>query len=217
MVTVSGKISVAIADDHPMIIDGLQNILAKHTDMVLQAYYRNGAELLTGLDQQQPDVLLLDIQMPNITGDELTPLILKKHPQVKILILTNFDSALYANNMFKRGAHGYILKTSENDRLVEAIHTVYQGNLFLEAPMREKIERMAQRERNAAFSKSTLTPRELEILQLLVNGFTAPQVAEQCFLSLRTVANYRTSIMLKLDVNNTAMLVKKALLLGLAE
>lgn len=217
MAKASGKISIAIADDHPMIIDGLQNILAKQQDMLLQAYYKNGTDLLAGLEQKQPDVLLLDIQMPNITGDELTPLILKKYPNIKILILTNFDSALYANNMFKRGAHGYILKTSENIRLIEAIHTVYAGEQFLEAHMREKIQSMAQREKNAAFSKSTLTPRELEILQLLVNGFTAPQIAEQCFLSQRTVVNYRTSIMLKLEVNNTAMLVKKALLLGLAE
>jgi DNA-binding NarL/FixJ family response regulator len=211
------SIYVSIADDHPMIIDGLQNILPNYPDIVLKGSYKNGNALLEGLELFLPDVLLLDIQMPDITGDELAPLLLKRYPELKILVLTNFDSALYANNMFKRGAHGYLLKTAENATLIEAIKTVYEGKQYLQDNMKEKIRQMSIRDKNASFSKSTLTPRELEILQLIVNGFSAPQIAEQCFLSQRTVVNYRTSIMLKLDVNNTAMLVKKALTTGLAE
>ncbi len=210
-------ITISIADDHPMIIDGLQNILPHYPNIVLKGSYKNGTSLLAGLEHYLPDVLLLDIQMPDITGDELTPILLKKYPDLKILVLTNFESALYANNMFKRGAHGYLLKTAENITLISAIEKVYQGEQFVEERMQEKIRQMNIREKNASFSKSTLTPRESEILQLLVNGYTAPQIAETCFLSLRTVVNYRTSIMLKLDVNNTAMLVKKALTMGLAE
>lgn len=211
------SITISIADDHPMIIDGLQNILPHYPNILLKGSYRNGNALLAGLAAYLPDVLLLDIQMPDITGDELTPLLLKKYPGLKILVLTNFESALYANNMFKRGAHGYLLKTAENITLISAIEKVYHGAQFIEDHMQEKIKQMNIRDKNAAFSKSTLTPRESEILQLLVNGYTAPQIAETCFLSLRTVVNYRTSIMLKLDVNNTAMLVKKALTMGLAQ
>lgn len=211
------SIHIAIADDHPMIIDGLQNILPNYPDIVLKGCYKNGNALLDGLQTFLPDVLLLDIQMPDLTGDELAPILLKRYPGLKILVLTNFDSALYANNMFKRGAHGYLLKTAENLTLVEAIRTVYEGGQYLQEHMKEKIRQMSIRDKKASFSKSTLTPRELEILQLIVNGHSAPQIAEQCFLSLRTVVNYRTSIMLKLDVNNTAMLVKKALTTGLAE
>lgn len=211
------KINISIADDHPMIIDGLQNILPRFPEFALMGTYKNGTTLLEGLTVTLPDVLLLDIQMPDITGDELAPVILKKYPELKILVLTNFDSALYANNMFKRGAHGYVLKTAETGILAEAIKTVFEGRQFIEEGMKEKIRQIKLKDKNAAFSKATLTPRELEILQLLVNGFTAPQIAEKCFLSLRTVVNYRTSIMLKLDVNNTATLVKKALTTGLAE
>jgi DNA-binding NarL/FixJ family response regulator len=211
------NINISIADDHPMIIDGLQNILPYYPHIILQGSYKNGTTLLAGLEEHLPDVLLLDLQMPDISGDELTPVLLKKYPELKILVLTNFDSALYANNMFKRGAHGYLLKTAESTTLIEAIETVYRGDEFIESSMKEKIRQMTVRDKNASFSKSTLTPREIEILQLLVNGYTAPQIAEQCFLSLRTVVNYRTSIMLKLDVNNTATLVKKALTTGLAE
>ncbi|WP_118976241.1 response regulator [Taibaiella koreensis] len=211
------SIHIAIADDHPMIIDGLQNILPGYPDIILKGSYKNGNALLEGMETARPDVLLLDIQMPDLTGDELAPVLLKRYPGLKILVLTNFDSALYANNMFKRGAHGYLLKTAENSTLVEAIRTVYEGGRYLQDSMKEKIRQMSIRDQKASFSKSTLTPRELEILQLIVNGYSAPQIAEQCFLSLRTVVNYRTSIMLKLDVNNTAMLVKKALTTGLAE
>ncbi|WP_118950386.1 response regulator [Taibaiella helva] len=211
------SIHIAIADDHPMIIDGLQNILPNYPDIILKGSYKSGNALLEGMENTRPDVLLLDIQMPDLTGDELAPLLLKRYPELRILVLTNFDSALYANNMFKRGAHGYLLKTAENSTLVEAIRTVYEGGQYLQESMKEKIRQMSIRDKKASFSKSTLTPRELEILQLIVNGYSAPQIAEQCFLSLRTVVNYRTSIMLKLDVNNTAMLVKKALTTGLAE
>ncbi len=211
------SIYIAIADDHPMILDGLQNILPHYPDVVLKGSYKNGNALLEGLETFLPDVLLLDIQMPDLTGDELAPVLLKRYPDLKILVLTNFDSALYANNMFKRGVHGYLLKTAENSVLIEAIRTVYEGRQYLQDSMKEKIRQMSIRDKNASFSKSTLTPRELEILQLIVNGYSAPQIAEQCFLSQRTVVNYRTSIMLKLDVNNTAMLVKKALTSGLAE
>lgn len=211
------NIQVSIADDHPMIIDGLQSILPFYPHIQLIGCYTNGMTLLSGLEIQIPDVLLMDIQMPDITGDELTPIILKKYPTLKILVLTNFDSALYANNMFKRGAHGYLLKTADRTTLIRAIETVYKGNEFLEEDMSAKIREMDIQDRNSTFSKTTLTPREKEILQLIVDGLTAPEIARKIFLSLGTVANYRTSIMLKLDVSNTASLVKRALKLGLAQ
>ncbi|MFA6059100.1 MAG: response regulator transcription factor [Taibaiella sp.] len=211
------NIQVSIADDHPMIIDGLQSILPFYPHIQLIGCYANGVALLSGLEIQIPDVLLMDIQMPDITGDELTPIILKKYPALKILVLTNFDSALYANNMFKRGAHGYLLKTADRTTLIKAIETVYMGNEFLEEDMSAKIREMDIQDRNSTFSKTTLTPREKEVLQLIVDGLTAPEIAKKIFLSLGTVANYRTSIMLKLDVNNTASLVKRALKLGLAQ
>lgn len=211
------KITVYIADDHPMIIEGLRKSLPHYPHIDVKDAFKNGNDLLQGLEAFVPDVLLLDIQMPDLTGDELAPILRKKYPDLKILVLTNFDSALYARNMFLRGAHGYLLKTAENTTLVAAIEAVHRGEEFVEEVMQEKIDKMALREKNAVFSKATLTPREKEVLQHLVNGQTAPQIAETCFLSLRTVVNYRTSIMRKLDAHNTATLVKKALLLGLAE
>ncbi len=210
------QIRIAIADDHPLVIGGVQNVLLRYPHIVLTGTYNNGVALVEGLATNEPDVLLLDIQLPDQTGDELAPVILKKHPRLRILTLTNFDSSLYAQNMFRHGVRGYILKNAEERMLITAIETVFAGEVFLDPAMKDKMEHAALRIHKRSSSKSTLTLREKEILQLLVNGSTCPQIAEQLFLSVNTVVNYRASIMLKLDVTNTAALVKKALLTGLA-
>jgi len=211
------QIRIAIADDHPLVIGGVENILPRYPHILLTATYPNGAALMEGLAAMLPDVLLLDIQLPDQTGDELAPVIMKKYPSLKILTLTNFDSSLYVQNMFRHGVHGYILKNAEERLLISAIETVYAGGEFLDPAMKEKMQHAALRVQKRSSSRSTLTLREKEILQLLVNGSTCPQIAEHLFLSVNTVVNYRASIMLKLDVSNTAALVKKALLTGLAQ
>lgn len=192
-------------------------MLLHYSHIALISTFSNGDDLLKGLQQEIPDVLLLDIQIPGKTGEELAPIILKKYPSIKILTLTNFDSILYATNMLARGVHGYILKTAEHEVLIQAIETVYGGGQFIEDTMQEKLQQAYSRIERRASLKSTLTLREKEILQLIVNGCTSPEIAEQLFLSVNTVDTYRTNIMLKLDVNNTAGLVKKALKMGLAE
>jgi len=211
------NIKIAIADDHPLVIGGLQNVLHRYSHIQLVNTYSNGTELLAGLEITLPDVLLLDIQLPGQTGDELAPLILKNYPDIKILVLTNFDSSLYVNNMFRHGVHGYLLKTANEKVLIRAIEDVYNGEQFIDDEMKVKLQRTALRIEKRKFSKSNLTPREKEILQLLVNGNTCPEIAKTLFLSVTTVVNYRASIMMKLEVNNTAAMVKKSLQLGLAK
>lgn len=211
------SIRIAIADDHPIVIDGLQNMLLLHPDIILTGTYNGGQSLLDGMQHDLPDVLLLDIQLPDRSGEELTPVLLKKYPDLKILILTNFDSTLYVSNLFALGAHGYILKTAKKERLIEAIKTVHDGNKFIEPSMQEKMDQSMARIEKRSSSKLALTLREKEILQLIVDGYTNPEIAKKVFLSLNTVENYRTNIMLKLDVNNAAALVKKALQSGLAK
>jgi len=162
-------------------------------------------------------VLLLDIQLPGKTGDELAPIILRKYPGIRILTLTNFDSTLHVSNMLRQGVHGYLLKNAEEDVLIRAIETVYRGESFLEESMKDRLHRLDIRITRTVSTKSTLTPREKEILQLIVTGDTSQEIAEKLFLSLHTVENYRTSIMLKLDVKNVAALIRKALRTGLAD
>lgn len=210
-------IKIAIADDHPLVIGGICNMLHRYPHIKLIGSFTTGTSLLAGLQHIVPDVLLLDIQLTDYVADQLLPGIVKEYPDLRILTLTNFDSALYVDNMFRQGVHGYLLKTAEERILIQAIETVYAGQQYVDPLMKDKMQRTSLRVQKRSTSKSSLTMREKEILQLLVNGGSCPQIAEQLFLSVNTVVNYRASIMLKLDVNNTALLVKKALLLGLAQ
>lgn len=210
------SIKVAIADDHPLIMQGMRMLLSRHPHIILAGSFGSGAELLHGLEHMVPDILLLDIQLPDKSGDELAPLILKTYPGIRILMLTNFNSPLYVHNALRNGAHGYLLKTTEEDTLIDAIETVHNGGTFIEASLREKTEEASVKHKRIYTTKSNLTSREMEILQLIVNGHTDPEIAQQLFLSLHTVKRYRINILLKLDVKNTAALVNKALKLGLA-
>jgi DNA-binding NarL/FixJ family response regulator len=209
------QIKVAIADDHPLIIKGLQDTLATFPHILLTATYPNGDQLLEGLAQQIPDVLLLDIQLPGKTGDELAPIILAEYPELRILTLTHFDSTLHASNMLRQGVHGYLLKDADEDVLIRAIETVHQGGIFIEESMREKLYDLNIRITKAAGQKPILTPREKEVLLLIVDGLTSQEIAKKLSLSPNTVENSRSSIMLKLDAKNVAQLIKKALRTGI--
>ncbi len=212
------NIRIAIADDHPMIIKGLENMLSHYPHLELIGRYANGAELLTDLQAGNlPDILLLDIQMPGQTGDELVPILLKKYPSLKILVLTNFESTLYLNNMLRHGVRGYLLKNTDEDILIEAIREVNNGGEFVEPTMKEKLQRLTIKMKREAGLKSSISLREKEILKCIVDGLTSEEIAEKLFLSVNTVNNYRLNMLLKLDANNTATLVKKALTLGLVD
>jgi DNA-binding NarL/FixJ family response regulator len=211
------KIHIAIADDHPMIIGGLKNMLAAYPHIELEGTYGTGAELLKGLQQKLPDVLLLDIQLPDKTGDELAATILKKHPELKILTLTNFNSMLYVHNMLRIGVKGYILKTTDPETLIKAIEEVYNGEEFIDHAVKGKLGQYATKMKKEANLRPTLTLREKEILKLTVNGDTIQEISEKLFIGLRTVEYYRSNLLLKLEVKNMAALIKKALELGLAE
>lgn len=205
------KITISIADDHPMVITGVKKMLEDvHHISILDAF-EDGEKLLDGLESRRPDVLLLDIQMPGKTGDELAPVLVKKFPQVQILMLTNLDSTLHVQNMLRHGVLGYLVKSTDKETLIHAIETVYRGGEFLQKEMRDKIERAGMRLKREVSTKSHLTPREKEILQCIVQGLNSKEIAEKLHLGVRTVENYRANILLKMDAKNIAVLVRKAL------
>jgi DNA-binding NarL/FixJ family response regulator len=210
-------IRIAIADDHPMVINGLKDMLSNCKHIQITDTYPDAAGLLEGLKKNRPDVLLLDIQLPDKNGDELAPLLLKTFPGLRILTLTNFDNTLYVSNMLKNGVLGYLLKNTDLRTLIEAIETVYRGEVFLKPAMKEKLEQFRQQIKRHTSSKYALTPREKEILRLIVNEYSNQEIADKLFLSLRTVENYRLNLSLKLEVKNTAGLVRKAIELGLLQ
>jgi DNA-binding NarL/FixJ family response regulator len=210
------KIDIMIVDDHPMIIDGLKNMLREYEHISLIGAYNDGEALLEGLTDRQPHVLLLDIQLPGKPGDELVPIILKQYPGIGILALTNYNSSLYISTMFRQGALGYLLKTTQQHTLIEAIETVYRKETYTEPSLRAKLQQEGQRNRNI-YPRLSLTIREKEIIKLLAAGKSNQEIAETLFIGFNTVRNYRARIFAKLDVNTISELVKKVLTLGLNE
>lgn len=200
-----------------MIIDGLKNMLGEEEHIELIAAFNDGTALLEGLAYARPDVLLLDIQLPGTPGDELVPVILKQYPGIRILALTNFNSTLYVTTMFRQGALGYLLKTTQQHTLIEAIETVYRGETFVEPSLREKVEQQDYRRHRNTYARLSLTIREKEIIRLLAAGKTNQEIAGTLFIGYNTVRNYRARIFAKLEVNTISELVSKVLTLGLNE
>ncbi len=209
-------IKVAIADDHHLIAEGISNMLRYHTEIELTANYADGASLMKGLETIQPDILLLDIQMPGLQGDEIAKIIKTTYPGIGIIVLTSFDNIFYIRNMLQKNkVAGYLLKNTTKEALIEAITMVYQGATYVDKAV-EKILREDEQiiERQKALG-SLLTKRESEILQLIAQNYTSAEIAAQLFISKRTVEHHRESIFNKLDVKKVSALVKKATELNL--
>ncbi len=184
-------------------------------DIRITQTYANGEELLAGLIRHQPDILLLDIQMPGLSGDVLTRMIVRQYPNIKIIALTNLDSTYFIKTMFQAGALGYVLKTAPEETILDAIHSVYDNNQFLEKKLRESVLQATLSTSPSTGKNPVLTNRECEVLQLIAENLTSKEIAERLFLSKRTIDHHRNNLLLKLDVKNTASLIKKAITLDL--
>jgi DNA-binding NarL/FixJ family response regulator len=204
-------INVSIVDDQVIILNGLQKILADAKHINVTAVFNNGDELLESLEKSRPDVLLLDIQMPGKSGIELAGIISKKYPVIKMIALTNVDVLTQMKQMLQKGCLGYLLKDVSPEILIKAIETVYEGEQFLH----EEFKIQLLKSLTSPDSKQLVTRREKEILKLIVEEHTNQDIAGKLFLSLRTVENHRNNLLQKLNVKNTAGLVKIALQEGL--
>lgn len=207
-------IKVSIADDHPIVLNGIRKILEDFHNIEVLGVFKGGKALLSGLRKQQPDVLLLDINMPDVQGDELARMITKSYPAVKILVLTNMDQAFFVHHLFKNGASGYLLKNAESETLSEAIKSVYLGIRYIDPALKQKMSQDAF-DAQGAPTVPTLTRREQEILELIAEEYTSHEIAKKLFIALSTVENHRLNLFLKLGVKNAAGLVRKSVQLGL--
>ncbi len=211
------RIKVAIADDHPLIINGLESVLRHFPEIEITGTYENGAELLEKIDRHLPDVLLLDIQMPGKSGTELTTILSKKYPNLRILALTILENNYYIKTMLRNGASGYLLKNSKQETLIEAIRAVHAGEQYIEPSLKERVWRDMMKSNNQHELQPDLSRREKEVLQLIANEYTSQEIADKLFLSLRTVETHRLNLLLKLGMKNTAGLVKYAVQMGIVE
>lgn len=200
-----------------MVIGGLRDMFKGFPGLRLGHTYDNGRELLAGLALQQPDVLLLDIQLPDMHGEELAGIIRLAYPAIKMIALTGFNTAEHARLMLEKGVSGYVLKNTDEHKLLQAIQTVAQGGRYIDAPIQEKIldELYGKERAQGEGYKPILTRREKEILNLILEELTSQQMADRLQLSLRTVENHRVSLMQKLNAKNSAGIVKRAFQLGL--
>jgi DNA-binding NarL/FixJ family response regulator len=205
------SIRIIIADDHPIVLEGITNLLRTHAQFEVLATYGTGKDLLEGLEKQTPDILLLDLNFPDTTGNELVRIISRKHPDVRIIALTSADNTFDVNDMMQHGCSGYVLKSAALHVLVNAIEKVNAGEVFLEPDMKEQLFQSLLGPSKNKLLSDKLTQREQTILQLLADGKTNNEIAAELVLSHRTIENNRLSLYHKLEVRNTAELIKEAL------
>lgn len=208
-------IEVVITDDHPIVVNGLKKVLDDFEHISVTDVFHNGNDLLQGITNRQPDVLLLDMHLPDTTGPEIAKVVTKKYPGIKILVLSSSDIILQVKKMLQIGCAGYLLKDSDDITIVTAIETVFNGGQFLSPSLRQRVVDDMFKTRNIEKKQALLTKREKEILQLIIDELTSQEIAAKLFISPHTVENHRISLMQKLEVKNTAGLVKKALEGGL--
>jgi two-component system response regulator NreC len=214
------KIRVLLADDHTILRAGLKMMLNAQPDMEVIGEAQDGRQAINGALRHQPDVVLMDITMPEINGIEATRQIKRMLPDVKVLVLTMHENDEYVFQALRAGASGYILKEAADTELITALHVVQTGQFYL-SPTAQSIivgdylQRVRTGEEKDSYS--TLTEREREILKLVAEGFTNNQIAERLVISPKTVDTHRTHVMDKLNLHSRSELVKYAMRRGLLE
>lgn len=212
-------IRVIVADDHKVFRDGIESILEDVDNIEVIGQAEDGREVLEKLKSVEPDVILMDISMGGANGIETTELVKKAYPQIHVLALSMHDETDYIIKMLDAGASGYLLKDAGSDEMIKAIKTVAKGEKYYGQQVSAAlIEHMtAAGKKKEKRSNIPLTNRETEVLQLITNEFTNPEIAEKLFISIRTVDTHRRNLLEKLGVKNTAGLVKYALKNGLGD
>lgn len=210
------KIKVSIADDHVIVTNGISMILKDHPLVELGFVAHSGQELLKTIKNNQPDVLLLDIQLPDKQGDELAAIVSRDYPEVAIIALTNMDQTFHVRSMFRNGVKGYLLKSATTRILIEAIETVLRGQQYIDHALREKMA-FELVDIHSARHIPTLTKRERQILEFIADEKTSSEIAHILNLSQSTIENHRVSLFFKFSVKNVAGLVRKAIQLGLIQ
>jgi DNA-binding NarL/FixJ family response regulator len=196
-------ITLIIVEDHPVVVEGLQIMFNSSGRYSVEGVAGTGRECLQLLEWFKPDVLLLDINLPDISGIDLCKLILNKYPNQKILALTTYNERVFIQQMLDNGAIGYVLKNASSDEIMEGVDEVSKGNKFLCAESENLLKKTHENE-------LMITRRESSVLKLLAEGFTNLEIAEKLFISPLTADSHRKNLIIKLQARNTASLIKIA-------
>lgn len=209
------KLNLLLADDHAVITQGLKSLLAGEDDIHIAHTCESGREALRSLDTLSIDVVLLDVDMPEMSGQECAEAIISRFPKVKIIMLTMHDSPGVIKPLLELGVHGYLLKTVERLELVNAIRNVAQGRNYFQSEVTQALIKPTVS--NQASQIEELSSREIDVVKLVANGNTNAEIADVLHISPRTVDSHRTNIMRKLDIHNVAGITKYAFRNGLIE
>jgi two-component system response regulator NreC len=210
-------IRILLVDDHAILRDGLKALLSYYPDVAVIGEAENGRQAIECVERLAPDVVLMDIAMPGMNGLEATRVIRQKHPETRVLVLTQYDDQPYVLSLLRAGVSGYVLKRALGADLINAIRTVARGESFLYPSVASIVlEELRQPERDESMGEQVLTRREREILTRVACGETSRQIALALDISVKTVEWHRSNMMSKLDVRSVAELVRYAVENGLA-
>lgn len=215
-------IRILIADDHNMFADGIESILATESDIAVLGKCYSGSEVFEFLYKTLVDVILLDINLPDVSGIEVCKRLKKEFPTVRVLALSMFNEESYVTEILNNGALGYILKNTGKEELLAAIRAVDAGNSYFSNDVYETIMRGLMKKSQPPSHAGRNAPpkisrREKEVLRLIVEERTTQEIADQLFISLKTVESHRSALLAKLNARNTAGLVKVAIEFRLME
>ena len=210
---------IVIAEDHTILRQGLRALLSSDPDFEVVGEAEDGRAAIRSVETLSPDLLLMDLSMPRMTGMEAITEIKKGSPATKIVVLTVHKGEEYVLSALKAGADGYVLKDAGRDELVAAVKNVLAGKRYLSLDISEKVIGGYLEGRRALKTTpwDTLTQREREILKLIAEGYKNKEIAEHLFISLKTVEKHRSNLMRKLDLHNTAALTAFAMEKGIIE
>jgi DNA-binding NarL/FixJ family response regulator len=213
-------ITIAIADDYKIYRDGLKLCLSADSNLQILFDVDNGEELMEALKTQQPDIIIMDLNMPLLDGMEATKQISKKYEQIKVLVITMYDNDKFIINLMENGAHGYLLKNAEPKEIIKAIYAVHENGYYFNDLVNKALLKKLVMKNNLkpSFNHNIeLTEREQEVLKMICEEKTAAEIGKEIFLSPRSVEGIRTRLIEKVGVRNTAGLVMFAVKNGLAD
>ena len=217
MTNQNGKIKVLVVDDHAVVREGVKMVLETDPELRVVGEAASGEEAIDLVRQLEPDVVVMDIGMPGLSGFEATRRIRESRPDVNVLALTVHDSEAYVFQMLQAGAVGYVLKRSEAPEVIRAVKAAHRGEALLHPSVAKLLiqDYLTRAERGEEVTYDQVSDREREILKLIAEGLTNKEIAEKLFLSVKTVQAHRANLMRKLGLHDRVELVKYALRKGI--